>query len=81
MLGDIPTETLPTEYRTAIVLHMDRDYFYFAFSDDPNALIPTKEGFMPNAHIKQISVMNGQRRIGSVVKDWIDKIREAENEK
>ena len=78
-LEDIPTEALPAEYRTSIILRQDRHCFYFAFSDKPENLIPTDQGFLPKAHILEMSVMNGPRRVGTAVKGWIDKLREEEN--
>jgi len=71
---------LPEEYRTNILLKSDRDNFYIAFSDNPENLVPTQEGFLPNAHIKIFSVMNGPRRTGLSIKEWIDTTREAEKE-
>jgi len=77
----IPTEVLPIEYRKNIVLRQDENNLYFAFSDNPEDLHVTWEGYMPNAHIRQISVMNGPRRTGTVIKECIDKVREAESKK
>lgn len=77
MLGDIPENALPPEYRTAIKLRMDKNSFYVAFSDDPNNLVPQEElkGHLPNAALKRISVMSSPGSTGRLIKGWIDGIR------
>ena len=80
LLEDVSTDVLQDDYRPHILLRSDRDNFYIAFSDNSSNLEPNEDGFLPNAHIKKISVMNGPRRTGSVIKDWIDATREAERE-
>lgn len=79
LLEDVPLDVLPEEDRAHIMLRSDGNNFYVAFSDDDDNLKPTPEGFLPNAHIKQISVMSGPRRTGAVIKELIDKTREMES--
>lgn len=79
LLEDVPTSALPEDYRDKVVLRSDRDNFYVAFSDEPDNLIPTEEGYLPNAHLKRIPAMTGPRRTGTTIKKWIDKTRETEN--
>jgi hypothetical protein len=80
LMDDIPDESLPLDYRPHILLRMDRDNFYVAFSDNEDDLLPTNEGFLPNAHIKQVSAMTGPKRVGLLIKRWIDKTRKVESE-
>lgn len=77
MLGDIPEDALPPEYRSAIKLRMDRNSFYVAFSDDPKNLEPQEElkGHLPNAALKRISAFTMPRATGRMIKEWIDGIR------
>lgn len=79
MLGDIPEDALPRDYRDKVKLRMTRDNFYIAFSDDPDSLEPNNEGFVPSAHIKKVSAYTTPRSLGKSIKGWIDQTREAES--
>lgn len=78
LLEDVPTEVLPEVYRPNICLRMDRNNFYIAFSDNPQDLEPTGEGYVPNAHLKRLSAMTMPKRLGVTIKEWVDTIREEE---
>lgn len=79
LLEDVPVEALPNGYRLNIRLRMDRNNFYVAFSDNPQDLKPTEEGYIPNAHLRILPAMTMPRRLGVTIKEWIDGIREEES--
>ena len=80
MLEDIPEDCLPTEYRDKIRLRMTSSDFYVAFNDNPELLEPDEDGFIPHAYLKKVSVMVGPRRLGSVIRGWVDQIRDTEGD-
>ncbi|MCL4384488.1 hypothetical protein M1116_03470 [Patescibacteria group bacterium] len=76
LLEDIPAGALPLPYRDKIILRVDPNSYYIAYSEKREDLDPIINQFLPKARILEIPAMTGPRRTGMVIKDWIDRMRE-----